>query len=386
MAVHPMRDLLRPCRKATTATHTPWPHPRTAATARPNPAAKQPSLETGLHYARSYATLTGGPHVTVSTKHEGFPLGRWLLRQRRQADLYTKKFSATYPADPHLSAIDRGGTTMERSLGDQPLQGPLVDRGLQLVPSNGFPGTPESVGQWLYAQCVAYQELHPEQQRRLAQLGVTRHHIHSARPRRVSQRASFAAGLVHARAYTVQHGHLAISRGMSYNDYALGLWLANKRKRASDSRLPQDQVEALNAIDPWWNPPWRYPWQLTYHTTRATIRDLPLDPVRGFPDLPAGATRWLITQCTNYNDLHPGQQQLLADLGITAQDALRAKPQRESRQRPHPGAPQPRPSTVSSSIDGWPALRTFVRTSPRRTRNRTVRRRARRLPPGLVAL
>jgi hypothetical protein len=198
----------------------------------------------------------------------------------------------------------------------------MTGRGLRLLPAQGFPDTSEALGQWLYTQCLAWPELHPEQQRRLTCLGITEEHARRARPRRVSQQASFTAGLTHARAWAARHGHLAMPKNMRENDYPLGSWLADKRKRASDSRLPLDHIKALDGIDPWWNPPWNIRWQYGYHAAREAAESIPLDPTNGFPALPASAARWLTTQCSAYNELHPGQQQFLAAAAAT----FRARP------------------------------------------------------------
>ncbi|MGW3765647.1 helicase associated domain-containing protein [Streptomyces sp. NPDC005131] len=338
---------------------------QTAAAARPNPAAQGPSLETGLHYARSYAALHGDLNASPSDRHEGFPVGGWLARQRRQANLYTSKFAAPYPPDPLLAAIDPWWNPPWN--GDWQINHraarTLVEDGLSLRPEQGFPGTPDWTGQWLYAQCVAHHTLHLGQQHRLTQLGITTEAARTARPRRVTQQALFDAGLDHARSYAARHGHLALPRTESHAGYRLGSWLADKRQRAADGTLSPSRTEALNAVDPCWNPPWGLPWQTTYHAVRAKTRGHPLNAEAGFPELPPDATRWLLTQCINYDDLHPGQRELLTDLDITAQDARAARPQHETRRRPQAGASRPRPTTVSSSIDGGlPYARAYAQT------------------------
>ncbi|SCF66260.1 helicase associated domain-containing protein [Streptomyces sp. Ncost-T10-10d] len=325
-----------------------------ATTARPNPATNKPSLETGLHYARSYAALHGDLNTAPTDRHEGFPIGAWLSRQRRQANLHASKFTSPYPAGPLLAALDPWWNppwSADWQINHRAAR-KLVEDGLELIPQRGFPGTPDWTGQWLYAQCTAYQSLHPGQRHMLARLGITAANARRARPRRITQQASFETGLGHARSFAAHHGHLAASRTARHDGYRLGSWLATQRQRAANDRLPRDRVEALTTIAPWWNPPWGLPWQMAYHTVRTETRGHTLHAPAGFPCLPPSATRWLLTQCINYASLHPGQQQLLADLGITEADARTARPQHEPRKRPHTGAGQPRPTTVSSSIDG----------------------------------
>lgn len=338
---------------------------QTAATARPNPAAQKPSLETGLHYARSYAAQHGDLNASPSDRQDGFPVGGWLARQRHQANLHADKFTAPYPADPLLAAIDPWWNPPWN--GDWQINHraarTLAENGLTLLPEQGFPGTPDWTGQWLYTQCTAYQRLHPGQQHRLTQLGITAETARTARPRRVTQQAQFDTGLDHARSYAAQHGHLAVPKTESHHGYRLGTWLADKRQRAANGTLPHSRAEALNALDPCWNPPWGLPWQTTYHAVRTETRGHALNAQSGFPGLPPDATRWLLTQCINYDDLHPGQRELLTGLGITAQDARAARPQQETRTRPRAGTSRPRPTTVSSSIDGGlPYARTYAQT------------------------
>ncbi|WP_309050447.1 helicase associated domain-containing protein [Streptomyces sp.] len=338
---------------------------QTVQTARPNPATRRPSLETGLYYARSYAALHGDLNASPSDRHEGFPIGKWLARQKHQAGLHTAKFAAPYPAGPLLAAVD--------SWWNPPWNGDwqinhraarrLVENGIRLLPDQGFPGTPDWTGQWLYTQCVTYQNLHPGQQHRLTQLGITTANSCTAQPRRVTQQASFDTGLAHARSYAARHGHLAVPRSTNHHGYRLGTWLAHQRKRAANGRLPHHRAEALDVLDSWWNPSWGLPWQIAYHAVRNEIHGHALNAAAGFPGLPPAATRWLLTQCTNYGDLHPGQQELLTGLGITPQEAHAVRPQQETRTRRRTGASRSRPTTVSSSIDGGlPYARSYAHT------------------------
>ncbi|MFF5505877.1 helicase associated domain-containing protein [Streptomyces roseolus] len=185
----------------------------------------------------------------------------------------------------------------------------------------------------------------------------------TARPRRVTQQASFDTGLAHARSYAARHGHLAVPRSANHHGYQLGTWLAHQRKRAANGRLPHRRAEALDVLDSWWNPSWGLPWQITYHVVRNEIHGHALHAAAGFPGLPPAATRWLLTQCINYDDLHAGQQELLTGLGITPQDAHAARPQQETRTRRRTGASRSRPTSVSSSIDGGlPYARSYAHT------------------------
>ncbi|MGW2370046.1 Helicase associated domain protein [Streptomyces sp. NPDC001667] len=160
---------------------------QTASRARPNPATDRPSLETGLHYARSYVDQHGGLDVPPGHHQEGFPLGTWVARQRSQADNHAIKFASPWPAAPLLEALDPWWNPSWPAEWQASYRGALalVTSGLQLRPQEGFPGTPEWTGQWLYQQCTGFSELHTEQQRRLARLGISPQAARNARPRRI---------------------------------------------------------------------------------------------------------------------------------------------------------------------------------------------------------
>ncbi|MFE3202320.1 helicase associated domain-containing protein [Embleya sp. NPDC059237] len=94
-----------------------------AATARPNPATRKPSLETGLHYARSHVALHGNLDVAPSARHQGFPLGAWLARQRHQAALHAAKFgqrrraaARRLPRERVKGGVDGGGDVFGEGL------------------------------------------------------------------------------------------------------------------------------------------------------------------------------------------------------------------------------------------------------------------------------
>ncbi|WP_250850744.1 Helicase associated domain protein [Streptomyces malaysiensis] len=63
----------------------------------------------------------------------------------------------------------------------------------------------------------------------------------------------FARGLRHARAYAAEHGHLCAPNTVRVDGFAVGLWLANQRTAGPE--LAPERTAALDALDPWWNPP-----------------------------------------------------------------------------------------------------------------------------------
>ncbi|MFH8349669.1 helicase associated domain-containing protein [Streptomyces sp. NPDC018045] len=145
-------------------------------------------------------------------------------------------------------------------------------------------------------------------------------------PRRVGRGAGLKAvseerfweGLGHARRYVVRHGHLAVPHaGAPQDGFDLGRWLANLR--AASAGLPPEFVRALAELDVWWNPPWPISWQRAWHRARAHA--LAHGLVSGDDNLagmPRWLERWLRQQIAEYSRLAAEQQQLLAQLGLTA--------------------------------------------------------------------
>ena len=311
-----------------------------ARTARPHPDTRRPGLETGLAFARSFAAEHGHLDVPRQGSHQGFPLNRWLQRQRHQAYVHARLFDTPWLAGSELEAIDPWwnppwGAEWQRNYR---IARAHADSGLGLIPEQGFPGTPDWRGQWLYGQCAAYSGLHPRQQQLLAEIGITAERAALARPRRVSQNSTFEAGLAHARAWAAQYGHLAARSQDTHDGYNLGHWLGEQRARADGGCLPLERAQALGAIDPWWNPLWGTVWQRAWHRVKQqTDTGIVLRADQGFPGIPAASAKWLVTQCARHGDLAAGQQQLLAALGITAQSAPTARP---------------RPDAVPTTLDG----------------------------------
>ncbi|MFH8476206.1 Helicase associated domain protein [Streptomyces sp. NPDC018000] len=140
---------------------------------------------------------------------------------------------------------------------------------------------------------------------------------------------AFTQGLVHARSYHKQHGHLAVPKEDTFAGYPLGQWVANLR--TSHTRMPAHQAAALKSIYPWWNAPWSTLWQRTWHQARDhSEAHGPLEPVSGFPTTSYSLGEWLYLQCTRYPALHPEQQHLLTEIGIDTTAAAAARPRRRN--------------------------------------------------------
>ncbi|AQW56568.1 helicase associated domain-containing protein [Streptomyces violaceusniger] len=313
-----------------------------AATAQPNPATRHPAMETGLHYARTWAAEHGTLDLSRTTHHGGFPLGRWLVRQRHQANLHRELFDTPWPHEEALARIDPywnppWGMKWQRRYQAARTQ---LTPGHTLAPNKGFPGTPDWTGQWLYSQCAVYDELHPRQQQLLADIGLTAQGARTARPRRIPQAAAFAAGLAHARSWAAQHGHLTVAGDTSHDGYRLGAWLRTQRRRATRGKLPTDRIKALEAIDPHWNPAGGPRWHQTYLTARTHTTGRSLATTADLDALPSATAKWLFTQCSSYDSLHPEQQQLLAEIGLTSERARALAPPPKAPQPARPARPR----------------------------------------------
>ncbi|EWS89735.1 hypothetical protein SSIG_07842 [Streptomyces filamentosus NRRL 11379] len=89
---------------------------------------------------------------------------------------------------------------------------------------------------------------------------------------------------------------------------------------SAHKKRPTTRSRALSAIDPWWNPPWPLAWQRAYHHARKQCGShQPLVPGDGFAGMGASAASWLYAQCALFEELHPRQQDLLQEIGITAE-------------------------------------------------------------------
>ncbi|MCQ9178685.1 Helicase associated domain protein [Streptomyces sp. IBSBF 2953] len=127
---------------------------------------------------------------------------------------------------------------------------------------------------------------------------------------------AFERGLAHATAYAARHGHLAAPVDETHDGFPLGRWLSTQRTRAH--ALTPPRTAALTALDPWWNPPWPITWQRAYHAARLGL---------GQTEHVARAEEWLDTQYTQAGRLHPGQHQLLKELGRDLPDTTAPSPQ-----------------------------------------------------------
>ncbi|MFF7415449.1 Helicase associated domain protein [Streptomyces lydicus] len=277
----------------------------------------------GLSYARRYLQEHGNLAVQKDTMVDSFRLGEWLHNVK------TRAWALSQERVEALEALDvwwnvpwptQWQRSYYRARDHAAVHGPPDA-------AAGFPGTHVLNGEWLYLQCSRYDSLHPEQQRLLADIGITAEVARMARPRRASMQAGFEAALEHARAYAAEYGHLAISgKSIKYRGYRLGAWLTSQRSRAWRASSATKRSLALDAIDPWWNPPWPLAWQRAYADVRRLVESgQRLDASAGFLGLDAELARWLSQQRAAPQNLHPDQRRLLAEIGVLAEHSEKAQ-------------------------------------------------------------
>ncbi|MFJ7046841.1 helicase associated domain-containing protein [Streptomyces sp. NPDC101112] len=272
------------------------------------------AFATGLSYARRHLQEYGNLAVQKDTVVDSFRLGEWLHNVK------TRAWALSQERVEALEALDvwwnvpwptQWQRSYYRARDHAAVHGPPDA-------AAGFPGTHILNGEWLYLQCSHYDSLHPEQQRLLADIGITAEVARTARPRRASMQAGFEAALEHAKAYAAEHGHLAVSgKSVRYQGYPLGAWLTSQRSRARRASSATKRSLALDAIDPWWNPPWPLAWQRAYADVRRLVESgQRLDASAGFPGIDAELARWLSQQRAAPQSLHPDQRRLLAEIGM----------------------------------------------------------------------
>ncbi|MYW04790.1 DEAD/DEAH box helicase [Streptomyces sp. SID3343] len=162
-------------------------------------------------------------------------------------------------------------------------------------------------------------------------------------------------GLAIAREYARLHGHLAAPLDAAVDGFPIGQFLQNRRRRARALDKHPERREALDALDPHWNPQqWSVEWQRHLHHVGAHLvrahaarRDGDVgglvpgeDGVRFGDDvdvpLPEAGTlhravdigQWIARQRERWNELNPAQRDELGRLGVPAPVVPPVKPAR----------------------------------------------------------
>ncbi|WP_239487014.1 helicase associated domain-containing protein [Streptomyces durocortorensis] len=285
----------------------------------------QRALACASTYAGTHGTLVT---ATTDTVQDGLKLGQWLANQRSKDRAHLHRHGTPSPRAQALSAIDPWWNppwTLEwqRSWHQAHTR---VEGGHLLDAAAGFPGTTRALATWLTTQCAQFDTLQPDQQDLLARIGITADRARGAAARPAENEADFATALGYARSYHAAHGTLAAAISTVHDRFHLGRWLRRQRQHARTDAgrgtPPSAQTKALSAVDPWWCPPWNLAWQRAWQHIHDQVRaGHRLDADHHFRSFAPTQRAWLRFQRTHYDDLHPDQQRLLADIGLTRERA-----------------------------------------------------------------
>ncbi|MFF4658883.1 helicase associated domain-containing protein [Streptomyces sp. NPDC001381] len=303
--------------------------PEAVQAARPRRKHMATHFQRALACARS-CTGTHGTLVTATTDtvQDGLKLGQWLANQRSKDRAYQNRHGTPSPRALALSAIDPWWNppwTLEWQRSWQQARTHVQD-GHVLDAAAGFPSTSSALATWLTTQCAQYDTLQPDQQDLLAHIGLTADRARGAAARPAERETDVAVGLGYARSYHSTHGTLAAAISTVHDGFELERWLRRQRQHArtdADRGAPQSAAaKALTAVDPWWCPPWSLAWQRAWQHIHDQIKaGHHLDADHHFRSFAPAQRTWLRTQRNHYDDLHPDQQSLLADIGLTSETA-----------------------------------------------------------------
>ncbi|TCR16073.1 DEAD/DEAH box helicase [Streptomyces sp. BK205] len=197
-------------------------------------APRQQAFDRALAHAAAYVARHGHLAAPVNEIHDGFPLGRWLATQRARAESLSAQRATA------LTTLDRWWNP------PWPITWQRAYHAARQQRQNHADDTP--AGEWLTAQRVRSDDLHPEQRRLLKALGLDLPEVSAASlqnsPLPARERA-FQRGLDAARAFRAREGHLKVpQRHIEEIDgerVRLGQWLSNLRRRRS-GLSPQRQA------------------------------------------------------------------------------------------------------------------------------------------------
>ncbi|WP_330319450.1 helicase associated domain-containing protein (plasmid) [Streptomyces clavifer] len=283
------------------------------------------SFQRALGCARAFAEAHGTlVHATTGTVQDGHRLGQWLAGERSKDRAHQQRHGTHSPGALALLAIDPWwnppwSLQWQRSWYQARA---CVQDGKVLNAAAGFPGTGSKVATWLTTQCARYDTLLPEQQDLLARIGITAAAALEATTRPTESGTDYATALGHARWYHAVHNTLAAATGTIHDGFHLGQWLRRQRQHARDNArrgAPSPAAaKALSALDPWWCPAWSLAWQRSWQRIHDQS-ETGARPGTGHHSrsLTPVQRAWLRRQHTRYHDLHPGQQRLLAGIGLT---------------------------------------------------------------------
>lgn len=162
------------------------------------------------------------------------------------------------------------------------------------------------LGSWIGQQRNRHADgtLHPDQAFALFALRISWPH----------PPGSFEDHLALARDFATTHHTLAVTAVTADMDCGLAQWLDQMRAMVREDRLPPDRLEALNTVDPCWNPAWSLEWQYTYAQLRRRLETTNWRPAyrADADDADLSIEAWLDRQIDHQHTLEVGQRAQLA--------------------------------------------------------------------------
>ncbi|MET8160361.1 Helicase associated domain protein [Sphaerisporangium sp. NPDC005289] len=208
---------------------------------------KRHTRDKGLAAARAFAAGNNNSlhNIPKSYIHDGVRLSQWLTFQRQ------RHRAGTLPAQLRsaLDAIDPtwhdGGhdSTVDWEAHFRDAQDHFTRHGHLRPQADHRTASGRDLSFWLNRQRYEHRvgRLSTERQTRLSEIGMVWSIFGG----------DFEQGLAAATAYAQQHGDLDVpSAWITEDDFRLGSWLHSRRHRAT--RLPAEQRQALEALDPHW--------------------------------------------------------------------------------------------------------------------------------------
>ncbi|MET8646458.1 Helicase associated domain protein [Streptomyces sp. NPDC004675] len=171
------------------------------------------------------------------------------------------------------------------------------------VPSDYTDPTGYPLGLWIGQQrsLYAHGSLAPDRALALSSLNMSWPHPQGSFEDRLEQAVVFAE----------HHGTLAVAAATNDTDGPMIRWLTRQRALADSGRMHIARVDALKAVDPWWNPTWGVAWQ---HDFTHVSRQLAAQTAEPTPVSGEAPYTWLDRQLTQQHKLYPQQVTLLAQL------------------------------------------------------------------------
>jgi hypothetical protein len=261
----------------------------------------QKAWEQGLSYLKIYKDRAGHCKVSVHHKERGFPLGRWVSKQRGKV----KSLSLE-----HRRCLDELGFIWSLLEGDWEegfnyLRNYKDREGHCRVPAkykeNGFP-----LGQWVITQRSCADTISEERRKQLDNIGFIWD------PREMDWEEGFS----HLRSYRDREGHCRVPQSYMEHGYRLGQWVSVQRVRLNKITLSDEHRQRLDDLGFIWNvleADWDegFSYLKSYKDREGHCRVPTVYKENGF-----ALGRWVSLQRSQKDDLTAERRQKLDDLGF----------------------------------------------------------------------